>query len=39
MKQFCTNLFSEYNKTFSQEYKLNYDFIDKLIDLKFDEMS
>ena len=39
MKQFCTNLFSKYNEKFPQNYKLKYDFIDRLFDLKFNEMS
>ena len=30
MKQFCNNLFSGYNEKFSKQYKLNYNFVEKL---------
>lgn len=39
MKDYCTDLFRKYNKKFSDDYKLNDDFIEKLFDLKFDEIS
>ena len=39
MKQFCNNLFSGYNEKFSKQYKLNYNFVEKLFEYKFNEMS
>ncbi len=39
MKNFCANLFGEYNEKFSDNYRLDLDFIDKLFSYKFNEMS
>lgn len=39
MKDYCVDLFSKYNKKFTNDYQLKIDFIEKLFDLKFDQMS
>lgn len=39
MRTFCTELFNYYNDMFSDEYKLQADFVNKVFDLKFNETS